>query len=147
MKNIEFNEHWIEGCAVFKTITEDGKYLYEMFWRNNAEDSGEYFFGIALLDEAATNNIIPTTTCTFNKEIVDCLVKRNSVEILNKAIELDAEVFGYEYAQTSSYRGNQPWASIHDAIKIAEKDKNNSKEDVIDIMTSEAIANSQNVSL
>ena len=143
MENIEFNEHWIEGCANFKKMTDEGKYIYEMFWRNNAEDSGEYFFGIILSDEPLTNEFTPNVTCTFNKEILDCLVKRNDEKILNKAKELDAEVFGYEYKHSSSYRGSEPWASIQDAINIAKKDINSEKEDIIEIMTNEVIANSK----
>lgn len=143
MKNIEFNEYGIVGCAVFKKTTDDGKYVYESFWHNDAEDSGEYFFGIVVSNEPITVMVQPVFTCTFNKDILDCLVKRNEIEILNKAKELGAEVLGNEYSQSSSYRGNEPWATIDDAIEIAKKELNNEKEDIIEIIINEVIAKSQ----
>ena len=130
-KVIHFNKYGLEGCFTLKTITDDGQYLYEMFWRNNAEDSGEYFFSVLLLDKPITSveslMFPPEKYYYFNKEILTSLVLNKEEDIISKARELDAEVLGKEYSEKSSYRGNAPWASIDDAIRIAEEDIANGK--------------------
>ena len=138
---IMFNKYGIDGCAVLKRINDDGKYIYEMFWLNNAEDSGEYFFGIHISDKPITELVQPTLYYTFNKAILNSLVKNNEETIINKAKELNTEVFGEEYRNSSSYRGYEPWANMEDAIKIAQKEIAEGKvtEDVIELIINNAL--------
>ena len=141
-KIVELDNYWIEGRAVLKEMTDNDKYLYEVLWRNNDEDSGEYFFGILVTEEPITElKKQPTVFITLNKEVVDSLVKNDELEILDKAKELDAEVLGKDYSQESSYRGDEPWATINDAIEIAKKEIESGKEikDVVKLMHDNAI--------
>ena len=87
----------------------------------------------------------PTVEWTFNKEIVDSIVENNDEAIINMAKALNAEVFGEEYSQTSSYRGTEPWASIDDAVELAKKEiaDGKVKRNVIELMISNALAKSQ----
>ncbi len=142
---IFFDEHGIEGCFVLKGIADDGKYIYEMFYLNKAEDSGEYFFGIKVSDGPITELVQPTVEYTFDKTVVECLVRNNDVAIINKAKDLNAEVYGEEYRQNSSYRGNDPWASIDDAVELAKKEiaDGKEKEDVIELMINKALSTSK----
>lgn len=109
------------GRTVLNRITENGEYVYEVFLKDEVEDDMGYYYGIVVLNQPIKQITLPKVDIDFNKRILTYLVTHNRSQILNKAIQLNAEVLGDEYENTQ-YRKGEPWASIEEAIKIAQQE-------------------------
>jgi len=109
----------------------NGKYEYYTFFRMISDDPGtEFYFSRIVVDHPITNanalmQCIQEQGYTYlNEEVIKMLVGNNSERLINKAIELDAEVYGDRYRTDSSYRPNEPWSKVPTAVAFAKQELN-----------------------
>ena len=126
--NFDFKLYNMDGaCSLIQV--ENGEYNYYVFIRADSEDPGlEYYFSKITVDHPI-NDVNDLMQCvqkqgytTFNKKVISLLVESNSQRLINKAIEFDAEVYGDEYRDDSSYRPNEPWSKVNIAVEIAKNE-------------------------
>ena len=130
-KVMYFDDEFEIGCASAYGKEENGT-VYQVFWKCIAEDDMGFYYGITKpldIDLDELDSWLPLGRSLakqyyFSKGILRHLVeeKENCSEIIDMAKRMKAEVLGEEYRTQSSYRDSDPWASIDDAISIAEEE-------------------------
>lgn len=133
--SFDFSYKTYLGSVILNQITEDNKYVYEVFFKNDIESDQGYYYGIVVLDEPMSDIVLPNDVYThFNKEILTYLLKNDRDQILDRASQLDTIVIG-------DFNG-KPWANLEDAIKISKDEISSGIADdknIVDKMISTAL--------
>ena len=137
--SFDFDIYGDVGYCQLMSVSE-GCYNYEAIYQNQMEDDGGFYYLLITLDHPMTNGLeIPYQgykQYTFSKSVLDKFVAEYETyhKFIDKAIELNAEVYGEEYTHTA-YRYMEPWATMKEAIIMAiegqQIDNNNIKKYVL----------------
>ena len=131
-----FDEAFEIGCASAYEETEKGT-VYQVFWQCIAEDDMGFYYGVTKPLDVDIDDIHSWLTLGrslasqyyFSKGVLNHLIeeKEKCSEIIDMAKRMKAEVLSQDYRTQSSYRDSDPWASIDDAISIAEEETKKGK--------------------
>lgn len=121
--SFDYNDGDNFGVCCLKEVTDKGEYIYEILDFEKNDDSINCKYGILVLDASFDLNndvLFPDAECPFDHDILAYLVKNNKKILLDRARDLNVDVFGDIYRSVTSYKAGEPWAKINEAIAIEE---------------------------